>query len=265
MAIEFDCSGCGRTYRVVDAFAGKRTKCKTCDAILSVPIATAGATRRPPLQTFGGGDAARPAPPAGRSPGPAAPPARDLYGLDDEDERPLPRMAPVDDEPDEVRGPGRPGRGGKPTKSRVEYAGFWRRAAAVVVDGLLLFAIQIAASFAYGVCLGIYYVSKLGRAPTPDELAPAIVVFQVAWVIIVFLYVAGMTASSYQATLGKIALGIKVCDLEGRRIGFGKSLVRELARAAAAACLLIGLVMAAFTERKQGLHDILVGTLVIRA
>lgn len=82
--------------------------------------------------------------------------------------------------------------------------------------------------------------------------------------VVTWLYYALMESSARQATLGKMALGIIVTDIEGRRIGFGKATGRHFAKILSALILGIGFLMVAFTQRKQGLHDILAGTLVIR-
>jgi uncharacterized RDD family membrane protein YckC len=73
-----------------------------------------------------------------------------------------------------------------------------------------------------------------------------------------------MNSSEKQATYGKMAMGIKVTDLEGRRISFWRGLGREFAKFLSAIILMIGYIMAAFTERKQALHDIIAGTLVVK-
>jgi uncharacterized RDD family membrane protein YckC len=79
-----------------------------------------------------------------------------------------------------------------------------------------------------------------------------------------WLYFSLLESSSWQATLGKKALGLEVTDLAGRRISFGRATGRFFAKYISAIILMIGFLMAAFTEKKQALHDILAGTLVIR-
>ena len=76
------------------------------------------------------------------------------------------------------------------------------------------------------------------------------------------LYFAVFTASAWQATPGKRWFGIKVTDLEGRRITFGRSLTRAIASILSWA-VFVGLLMAAFTPRRQALHDFLAGTVVV--
>ncbi|MGA9497765.1 MAG: RDD family protein, partial [Terriglobales bacterium] len=79
-----------------------------------------------------------------------------------------------------------------------------------------------------------------------------------------WLYEAFMESSSYQATLGKMIFGMKVTDLYGNRISFGRATGRHFAKWLSGMILGIGYIMVAFTERKQGLHDLLAGTLVRR-
>lgn len=79
-----------------------------------------------------------------------------------------------------------------------------------------------------------------------------------------WIYEAAMESSSKQATLGKMALGLKVTDLEGRRISFARATGRHFAKLLSGMILLIGYIMAGFTERKQALHDMIAGTLVQR-
>jgi uncharacterized RDD family membrane protein YckC len=79
-----------------------------------------------------------------------------------------------------------------------------------------------------------------------------------------WLYEAFMESSSYQATLGKMIFGMKVTDLSGNRISFERATGRHFAKWLSTMILGIGYIMVGFTERKQGLHDLLAGTLVRR-
>ena len=125
------------------------------------------------------------------------------------------------------------------------YAGFWRRVAAALLDGLIVGAVT--APFTVGMTSGNRYSATYSSIST------------VVW----WLYSALMESSAKQATLGKMALGIRVTDLDGNRIGFGKATGRHFAKILSALILGIGFLMAAFTERKQALHDILADTLVV--
>jgi len=77
-----------------------------------------------------------------------------------------------------------------------------------------------------------------------------------------WLYEALMESSSRQATLGKMIFGMKVTDLSGNRISFARATGRYFAKWLSGLTLLIGYIIAGFTERKQALHDMLAGTLV---
>ena len=79
-----------------------------------------------------------------------------------------------------------------------------------------------------------------------------------------WIYEAAMESSSKQATVGKMALGLIVTDLEGQRISFLRATGRHFAKFISAMILFIGYIMAGVTERKQALHDMIAGTLVRR-
>ena len=78
-----------------------------------------------------------------------------------------------------------------------------------------------------------------------------------------WLYYALLESSPSRATLGKMALGIVVTDLQGGRISFGRATGRHFAKYLSSLILMIGYLMAGFTRQKQALHDILAGTLVV--
>ncbi len=128
----------------------------------------------------------------------------------------------------------------------MEYAGFWRRVAAALIDGILVGIVS-------------WIVTAIFSAISDGAGVAA----QILVLIAAYGYYAGMESSSYQATVGKIALGIQVTDLNGNRISFWRALGRNLAEILSALILLIGYIMVAFTEKKQGLHDMIAGTLVV--
>jgi uncharacterized RDD family membrane protein YckC len=78
-----------------------------------------------------------------------------------------------------------------------------------------------------------------------------------------WLYFALMESSSKQGTLGKMALSIVVTDVNGNRITFGRATGRYFGKILSGLILYIGYIMVAFTEKKQGLHDMIAGTLVV--
>ncbi|MED1741590.1 RDD family protein [Bacillus swezeyi] len=82
--------------------------------------------------------------------------------------------------------------------------------------------------------------------------------------IVYFLYFTLMESSKWQATLGKKIMGIQVVEAEGERLSFGRAAGRFLARSFLSPILLIGYILAFFTEKRQALHDLLAGTIVIK-
>jgi uncharacterized RDD family membrane protein YckC len=128
------------------------------------------------------------------------------------------------------------------------YAGFWRRLAGYLIDSIL---VSIVGGIVFAILAG---VGGDGGA----------VIGYLIWIVGAFVYSAWMESSTYQATVGKIALGIQVTDLNGNRVSFGRALGRNLSKILSALILYIGFIMAAFTERKQGLHDMIAGTLVVK-
>ncbi|WP_416867933.1 MAG: RDD family protein [Imperialibacter sp.] len=158
--------------------------------------------------------------------------------------------------------------------SSTNYAGFWLRFVAYIIDYIIVYTVQ---SF---VLLPIFAALGFGFATTPglfdDSMSTeeaiglfaalasiASVTFLITLTIQV-LYFSFMESSKYQATVGKIALGLKVTDMEGNKLDFGKTLLRNLGKIVSSMILGIGYIMAGFTEKKQGLHDMIASTLVVK-
>jgi len=144
--------------------------------------------------------------------------------------------------------------------STVRYGGFWIRFVAFIIDwlvvGIVVFPVSAIMLLMIGVAGNVVSMPGIGV-----RLVRAIVsaVFSLAanWI-----YAAFMESSAKQATLGKMALGLKVTDLAGRRISFARATGRHFAKILSGMILFIGYIMAGFTERKQALHDLIAGTLV---
>jgi uncharacterized RDD family membrane protein YckC len=138
----------------------------------------------------------------------------------------------------------------------VVYAGFWRRFAAWLIDNfIILLPTLIIISFETLVAMGLS-LSYGGRALV--NLFGLIITIIGSW-----LYFSLCESSAKQATVGKMALGLVVTDLNRERISFGKATGRYWAKVLSSLILLIGFIMAGFTQKKQALHDILAETLVI--
>lgn len=129
------------------------------------------------------------------------------------------------------------------------YASFGRRVVAFLIDYLLI-------AFAAGL-VSAFTAAKDSREGS-NNLAPLLTL------LFVWLYEAGMESSALQATLGKLAVGIKVTTLTGERVSFWRATGRFFAQFLSAVILYVGFVMAGFTKRRQALHDLIAGTLVVR-
>ncbi len=137
------------------------------------------------------------------------------------------------------------------------YAGFWIRVLAYIIDTIIL-------ALAGSVLGAIYVFSVLGLDNDPSYLSGGADLLNLFSIIISVAYFAGMESSTWQATLGKKALGLVVTDVSGNRISLMRGVGRYFAKILSAIILLIGFIMVAFTARKQGLHDIIAGTLVLK-
>src|SRR5262245_49288257 len=160
------------------------------------------------------------------------------------------------------------------------YAGFWIRVAAYIIDGIVI-SIVMGILFFVLTAIGIIDFSSVmevandpsvqaGGEPDPEAMMAAsqgmmqnmgvlyLVGFLLAW-----LYEALLTSSSMQATPGKMVFGLRVATVDGQRIGFGRATGRYFGKIVSAIIAYIGFIMVAFTERKQGLHDMMASTVVV--
>src|SRR3954452_6483421 len=140
------------------------------------------------------------------------------------------------------------------------YGGFWIRVVAVIIDSVVIQVIVLPLSLALGAALG--FAGLAVGMPRDGVSGVALITGFALAVLVMWLYEALMTSSEKQATVGKLVLGLRVTDLAGNRISFGRATARVLSKYLSSAILFIGYVMVAFTEKKQGLHDMIAGTLV---
>ena len=149
-----------------------------------------------------------------------------------------------------------------PAVGAVGYGGFWIRLLAAIIDAIILRVVVAPVGMMFG-ALGFAGGMMTGL----PHRGMALLGGGVTFILLLFgswLYEAFMESSSYQATLGKMIFGMKVTDLNGNRISFERATGRHFAKWLSAMVLGIGYIMVGFTERKQGLHDLLAGTLVRR-
>jgi uncharacterized RDD family membrane protein YckC/Tfp pilus assembly major pilin PilA len=139
----------------------------------------------------------------------------------------------------------------------VVYAGFIRRWAALFLDSLIIAVPLSAIVIAIVMSMGLY----VRESQQPVAVAQGL--YFLLYFLLAPFYYAGMESSSHQATFGKRALGIKVTDYEGRRLSFGHALGRWSAASLSYLTCYIGFLMAAISERKRALHDMVAGTLIV--
>ncbi|MET3652969.1 RDD family protein [Dyella japonica] len=153
-----------------------------------------------------------------------------------------------------------------------DYAGFWKRFAAYILDALVLYIPNTILSGLLGATKAAETYMQAKAAAGDDvnlalqaldsymhALWPALI----AQTILAWLYFGLCESSAWQGTVGKLALGIRVTDMDGKRISFMRATGRYFGKIVSAFILCIGFLMVAWTQRKQGLHDLLAQTLVL--
>ncbi len=154
---------------------------------------------------------------------------------------------------------------------KVNFAGFWWRFLAYLIDQLIIsvgssvFVIPIMAMFG----LSIYGMAESGMDLEESPVFWGSIISFYAIVIIIsllfnWLYFGLMESSRHQGTVGKLVLNIKVTDYSYRRISFGRATGRFFGKYVSSFILLIGYIMAGFTEKKQALHDLMASCYVIK-
>ncbi len=154
-------------------------------------------------------------------------------------------------------------------RPQVAYAGFWLRLVAALIDGVI---IGVPAMILFAITgIGAAMAGAISaHGGDPSEVLTAL--FGAAFLGIIavlvvgrWLYFALMESSSWQATLGKKALGLYVTDMTGQRVSFGRATGRNLGKFVSDLIpLAIGYILAGFTEKKQALHDMIASCLVMR-
>ena len=123
--------------------------------------------------------------------------------------------------------------------TELEYAGFWRRFGALIIDGVILAVVSLV--------FKIISLNSIGIS-----------------VLLAILYQPFFESSELQASPGKALLNMRITDLKGQRISFKKAVIRYVMRIVSSMIVCIGFLMMLFTEKKQTLHDVVAETLVVR-
>jgi uncharacterized RDD family membrane protein YckC len=155
------------------------------------------------------------------------------------------------------------------------YAGFWPRVAAHILDNMivsvpfaLLWIMVVASIVGFGFFTHFAQPEASGSDAPSAALVGTIIVLYLTLIfgrlLLVWLYHALLESGPHQSTWGKRALGLKVTSIAGQRITFGHASARYFSTLITNMTMGIGYLMVAFTDRKQALHDMISGTLVVR-
>ena len=136
--------------------------------------------------------------------------------------------------------------------AQVAYGGFWIRLVAYIIDAILLGILG-------GVLASIFGIPLMQTDWEHYDPTLNLVSFAIGW-----LYFALLESSERGATVGKMAMGLRVVTSDFQRLSFMNATGRYFAKILSAIILGIGFLMIAFTDRKRGLHDMIADTLVIK-
>lgn len=134
-------------------------------------------------------------------------------------------------------------------------AGFLKRLVAIIIDSFIITFVAFAIMFTIGFFIG-------GMLSDPETMAKINSFGMLIDVIVVWLYFALQESGEAQATVGKRVMGIYVTTKEGERISFAQATIRYFSKYLSS-IFMIGFIMAAFTQNKQALHDLIADTLVV--
>lgn len=155
-----------------------------------------------------------------------------------------------------------------PVTRAVGYGGFWIRLVAFIIDYMIVRVAMIPfALLFFGRLVLFGMIPRHGGYMGPDEVLPVVgaaMKLVLVQVVIFWLYEALMTSSNKQATLGKMVFGLKITDTQGQRISFARASGRHFGKYLSFLIMCIGFIIAAFTPRKQALHDMMADTLVLK-
>lgn len=132
------------------------------------------------------------------------------------------------------------------TSSINRYAGFWRRAAALFIDEVIIWAIRLVFLFLFG---------SLTNQVNLQQQSNWLFTIMALQIIGPWLYFAGMESSNEQATLGKALMGLRVTDMQYRRIAFWRASVRYFSKYISGIFFGLGFLQMIATPNHQGFHD----------
>ena len=141
-----------------------------------------------------------------------------------------------------------------------EYAGFWLRFVASLIDGAIWTILALIV-----VVAGWMLLMRLAFSGTPELVLTALIALPLfalwlGW----YFYHTIFESSAWQGSIGKRIVGLYVTDKAGNRLTFGRAAGRNFSKMISDMTLGVGYLMAGFTEKKQALHDIIAECLVLR-
>lgn len=144
------------------------------------------------------------------------------------------------------------------TVSQMNYAGFWIRFGAYIIDGVIMTVVN----FIFGMVIALVGLSSLSQ----DDPSRALITTAISSLINLTIYVLYETyfVGKWGATIGKMACGLKVVTPEGAPVSYLRAFGRVFAKMISAMIIYIGYIMAGFDDEKRGLHDRMCSTRVIR-
>lgn len=143
-----------------------------------------------------------------------------------------------------------------------EYASALSRLMAFVIDRL---ALSVITNLVFQQLLGLPFEINTDTFWVGVSAGSGMLAYTVLREMAILAYFSGMESSKYRATLGKIVMGIQVTDYDRAPITFARAMVRNLSKYLSAIILGIGYIMIIFDTNKQGLHDKIAETIVVRS
>ena len=157
-------------------------------------------------------------------------------------------------------------------RTGLPYASFWARLVAFLIDDLVLIApamiwlltVQSLTGTDLAEVLDVMWRSTFEDVQMTPEQQSFMRQFQFGTLVLRALYWSAMESSRWQATVGKRVLGLVVTDERGYRLRFSQALVRFFGRLLCELTFFLGYLLMLFTARRQGLHDLIARTFVVR-
>jgi uncharacterized RDD family membrane protein YckC len=146
-------------------------------------------------------------------------------------------------------------------QSGMQFAGFWIRLVAKFIDGILLAIVNSGVNYLIFGTASLTLVDPNTGEIIAEEMA-ALGLMTAVNTGIHFAYAVGLIGT-YGATLGKMAVGIKIVTAEGGKVSYLRAFCRELSEIISGLILLVGYIIAAFDSEKRTLHDHICSTRVI--